>query len=236
MTERVLVVEDNPALLETLTYNLRKRGYAVYQTASGQAALELAREHRPDLVILDLILPDLDGLEVCRILRETSSAPILMLTSRVEEVDKVLGLEMGADDYITKPFSMKELLARVRAQLRRVQLVRDELTAASDTPDEDRQMIAGNLQADLARQEVRLDGETLGMKPKEFQLLVFFMRHRGIVLSRRLIWEQVWDGEVSERSRTIDVHVRWLRQKIEDDPASPVRIVTVQGVGYRFEG
>jgi len=235
MSEKILVVEDEPALRETLEYNLTRQGYQVYTAADGHTALETARRERPDLILLDLMLPGLDGLEVCRILRQETTTPILMLTARDEEVDKVVGLEVGADDYVTKPFSMRELLARVKAQLRRVRLMREESTAAGEIHAGER-LVFDDLVIDTARGQVFLRGKPLGLKPKEYELLVFLARHRGFVLSRDLILERVWGWDFTGGSRTVDVHVRWLREKIEPDPANPTRIVTVRGTGYRFEG
>jgi DNA-binding response OmpR family regulator len=232
---KVLVVEDEPTLLDTLEYNLVRQGYNVCTAADGHKALEMARQEGPDLVVLDVMLPGLDGFEVCRILRQEMSVPILMLTARDEEVDKVVGLEVGADDYMTKPFSMRELLARVKALLRRVRLTREEMAAEDEAVDGHR-LVFGDLTVDLDRCEVSRGGEPLRLKPKEYDLLVFLARNRGMVLSRDLILERVWGWDYSGGSRTVDVHVRWLREKIEPDPADPVRIVTVRGVGYRFEG
>ena len=239
MNQKVLVVEDETTLLETLAYNLERQGYEVSMAADGRAALEVAREEEPDLIVLDVMLPGLDGFEVCRILRKEMSVPILMLTARDEEVDKVVGLEMGADDYLTKPFSMRELQARVKALLRRVRLVREEVAAAADhqpTVEADEPMRFGNLEIDLARREVRLDGEPVRLKPKEYELLVFLARNRGIALSRDLILDRVWGWEHHGSSRTVDVHIRWLREKIEPEPSNAERIITVRGIGYRFEG
>jgi DNA-binding response OmpR family regulator len=235
MGEKVLVVEDEPTLLETLEYNLARQGYEVHTATDGLKALEVARQEQPDVIVLDIMLPGLDGLEVCRILRQEMSVPILMLTARAEELDRVLGLEMGADDYLTKPFSMRELLARVKALLRRVRLIREEL-AAEDGAVSAEKLAFGDLTIDLARREVLLQGEALKLKPQEYELLVFLARNRGMVLSRDLILERVWGWDYGGGSRTVDVHVRWLREKIEPDPAHPARIVTVRGVGYRFEG
>lgn len=239
MSQKVLVVEDETTLLETLAYNLERQGYEVSTAADGHAALEVARKEEPDLIVLDVMLPGLDGFEVCRILRKEMSVPILMLTARDEEVDKVVGLEMGADDYLTKPFSMRELLARVKAQLRRVRLVREEVAAEAErrpTVETDEPMRFGNLEIDLARREVRLDGEPVRLKPKEYDLLVFLARNRGIALSRDLILDRVWGWEHDGSSRTVDVHIRWLREKIEPEPSNAQRIITVRGIGYRFEG
>jgi DNA-binding response OmpR family regulator len=236
---KILIVEDEPALLDTLEYSLQRQGYEVALAADGLKALEVARQVQPDLVVLDVMLPNLDGYEVCRILRQETSAPILMLTARADEVDKVVGLEVGADDYLTKPFSMRELIARVKALLRRVRLVREEMAAESngiapDVPSE--RFIFPDLVIDLSRREVSYRGEVFHLKPKEFDLLVFLARNRGMVLSRDLILERVWGWDYDGGSRTVDVHVRWLREKIEADPANPARIVTVRGIGYRFEG
>ncbi len=240
MDNKVLIVEDEPILLETLEYNLTRQGYQVYTAADGLAALEMARRERPDVIVLDVMLPGLDGFEVCRILRQEMSVPILMLTARADEVDKIVGLEVGADDYLTKPFSMRELLVRVKALLRRVRLIREELAVEVDRPD----TIGGigntltfeDLTIDLTRREVLRQGTPLRLKPKEYDLLVFLARNQGIVLSRDLILERVWGWDYTGGTRTVDVHVRWLREKIEPDPAQPIHIVTVRGIGYRFEG
>jgi DNA-binding response OmpR family regulator len=234
MAEKILVVEDEPTLQETLAYNLKRQGYTVELAGDGQAAINAARRAQPDLVVLDIMLPILDGFEVCRILRQDMNMPILMLTARDDEIDRVIGLEMGADDYLTKPFSMREFLARVKAQLRRVRLIREEMDSESESAKETLRF--GNLTLDLTRREILLDEQPLMVKPKEFELLLFLARHRGQVLSRDLILERVWGWEFAGGSRTVDVHVRWLREKIEPDPAQPVRIVTVRGAGYRFEG
>jgi DNA-binding response OmpR family regulator len=234
MAEKILVVEDEPTLQETLAYNLKRQGYTVELAGDGQAAIEAARRAQPNLIVLDIMLPILDGFEVCRILRQEMNMPILMLTARDDEIDRVIGLEMGADDYLTKPFSMREFLARVKAQLRRVRLTREEMDTQSEAAKET--LHFGNLTMNLTRREILLDEKPLTVKPKEFELLLFLARHRGQVLSRDLILERVWGWEFAGGSRTVDVHVRWLREKIEPDPAQPVRIVTVRGAGYRFEG
>jgi len=235
MSEKILVVEDEPALVETLEYNLSHQDYEVFTAMDGREALEIAREEQPDLIVLDLMLPGIDGIEVCRVLRQEMSVPILMLTARDEEVDKVVGLEVGADDYMTKPFSMRELMARVKALLRRERLIREELSAEAQVVDE-QTLTFGDLTVDMARREVKRAGEILQLKPREYELLVFLARHRGMVLSRDLILERVWGWDYDGGSRTVDVHVHWLREKIEPDPKNPTRIVTVRGVGYRFEG
>jgi len=235
MSEKILVVEDEPTLVETLEYNLSHRDYEVFTAMDGREALAIAREEHPDLIVLDLMLPGMDGIEVCRVLRQEMSVPILMLTARDEEVDKVVGLEVGADDYMTKPFSMRELMARVKALLRRERLIREELSAEAQVIDE-QTLTFGDLTVDMSRREVKRAGEPLHLKPREYELLVFLARHRGMVLSRDLILERVWGWDYDGGSRTVDVHVHWLREKIEPDPKNPTRIVTVRGVGYRFEG
>lgn len=238
---KILVVEDDKTLLEMLKYNLVRQEYEVFTAEDGRTGLQMARKNEPDLVILDVMLPVIDGFEVCRILRKEMSVSVLMLTARVEEIDKIVGLEMGADDYITKPFSMRELLARIKAHLRRVELIREDVSAARN--GEVSQQIKGvslltfgNLTIDENRREVSLDGHPMSLKPKEFELLLFLARNKGFALSRSLILERVWGWTYDGNSRTVDVHVRWLREKIEPDPSNAARIVTVRGVGYRFEG
>ncbi|HTX90756.1 MAG TPA: response regulator transcription factor [Anaerolineales bacterium] len=238
MAETILVVEDEPSLQETLVYNLEKQGYKVEAAGDGRAALESARRLVPDLIVLDIMLPELDGFEVCKILRKEMTVPILMLTARDDEIDRVVGLEVGADDYLTKPFSMRELLARVKAQLRRTGMLREEMARIkapeANTPQE--VLAFDNLELNLTRREVTLGGQVLALKPQEYDLLLFFAQHKGQMLSREFILERVWGWDYIGDSRTVDVHVRWLRQKIEKDAASPARIVTVRGGGYRFEG
>lgn len=234
MNEKVLVVEDETAIRETITYNLTRQGYIVDTAGDGQTALRKARQLHPDLILLDIMLPQLDGFEVCRILRNEMNVPILMLTARDDETDRVVGLEIGADDYITKPFSMRELMARVKAQLRRVRIDHSEYEAAG-TP-ETRILTFGDLEVDVTRVEIRLNGDALPLKPKEYELMLFLAKHQGEALTRETILEKVWGWDYIGVSRTVDVHVRWLREKIEVDPANPTRIVTVRGSGYRFEG
>ena len=237
MKPRILVVEDELILRETLVYNLEQQQYKALQAADGKEALQVAREKRPDLILLDVMLPEMDGLDVCRILRQEMSVPILMLTARDEEVDKILGLEMGADDYVTKPFSMRELMARVKALLRRERIIREDIETGQEKPAKSaEQMVFGDLSIDLNRREVRRQGEVVLLKPREFDLLAFLARNRGIALSRDLILERVWGWEYVGNSRTVDVHVRWLREKIEPDPNNASRIITVRGIGYRFDG
>ncbi len=236
MAEKILVVDDEVSLQESLTYKLKKEGYQVEVAGDGLVALDLARSTNPDLIILDVMLPGMDGFEVCRILRQETNIPVLMLTARDDEVDRVVGLEVGADDYLPKPFSMRELIARVKALLRRVRMMRDEVNAAVQEGHIPQVMTFDNLEIDLSRREVRLDDEVVPCKPKEFELLTFMGQHKGRVLSRDFILERVWGWGFVGDSRTVDVHIRWLREKIEKTPEKPVRIITVRGAGYRFEG
>jgi DNA-binding response OmpR family regulator len=237
MPEKILIVEDETALRETLAYTLAREGYEVRTAADGPGALSAAREQPPDLVLLDIMLPGMDGFEVCRRLRAETNVPILMLTAREAEIDRVVGLEMGADDYIVKPFHMRELVARIKAQLRRTRMVREEQAAAPGAEAAPQEPIrTGDLEIQIARGEALRAGKPLALKPKEYELLVYFARHRGQVLSREQILQKVWGWEYTGDSRTVDVHVRWLREKIEADPTRPQRLVTVRGAGYRFEG
>ena len=236
MPEKILVVEDEQTLQETLAYNLRRQGYEVELASDGPTALTQARSTLPDLILLDIMLPGLDGFEVCRILRQEMTTPVLMLTARDDEIDRVVGLEVGADDYLTKPFSMRELLARVKA-LRRVRILREEFSSPAAPAETPAKVLAfSNLEIDQTRREIRLNGQPLAVKPKEFDLLLYLAEHRGQVLTRDRVLESVWGWEFTGDSRTVDVHIRWLREKIETDPAAPSRIITVRGAGYRFEG
>lgn len=237
MPEKILVVEDEIPLQETLAYNLRRNGYEVHTCGDGISALETVRTLRPDLVLLDVMLPGADGFEVCRVIRQEMTTPVLMLTARDDEIDRVVGLEVGADDYMTKPFSMRELMARVKAMLRRVRMIREEAqheSASGGAPNQTIQL--DNLVIDQSRREVLLDEKALALKPKEYELLVFLAQHRNQVLTREFILDRVWGWKFIGDSRTVDVHIRWLREKIEDDPSNPLRIVTLRGAGYRFDG
>ena len=229
MQERtILIVEDEENLREALKYNLEHSGYQVVTAADGGAGLEIARESDPSLVILDVMLPTLDGLEVCRLLRRTSDVPVLMLTAKTGEVDKIVGLEMGADDYVVKPFSMRELLSRVRAILRRPRSWRMAASGAAV-------IRSGALELDRTGHVVSLQGRQIDLKPREFDLLALLMTNKGRVYTRRQILDQVWEQDYIGDARTVDVHVRWLREKIETDPSSPQSIVTIRGVGYKFQ-
>jgi DNA-binding response OmpR family regulator len=222
----ILLVEDEPTLSETLRYNLEREGYSVLVAADGVQGLELARREQPDLLILDVMLPRLDGFSVCRILRQESDMPILMLTARQDEVDRIAGLELGADDYVSKPFSLGELLARVRAIMRRT----DRQPAGS------REVLdAGALRIDTGSRRAWRSGAELTLSQKEFDLLTCLIRNRGMALSRDVLLERVWGYDFLGDSRTVDVHIRWLREKVESDPGRPIYIQTVRGVGYRFE-
>jgi two-component system alkaline phosphatase synthesis response regulator PhoP len=232
----ILVVEDEAILRDTIVYNLKADGYEVLTAGDGATALDLALHKRPDLVLLDLMLPVMDGLEVCRQLRkrnETAETPILMLTARSEETDKVVGLELGADDYVTKPFSWRELRARVRALLRRAT---PHPSATAPAPqDESRVLTAGEVRIDLDRREVFVGSREVELPARLFDLLAYLVRQRGMVLTRDRLLEQVWGYDFAGDTRTVDVHIRWLREKLEADPANPALIQTVRGVGYRFK-
>lgn len=236
MTEKILIIEDERTLLETLEYNLRRQGYEVETADNGVDALAAARTKRPDMIVLDIMLPGIDGFEVCRILRQEMNTPILMLTARDDEIDRVVGLEVGADDYLTKPFSTRELMARIKALLRRVRLIREEMTQPSAGQALTPTYTYQNLTLDTSRRELKVNNLVIPLKPKEYELLLFLAQHRGQVISREYILEKVWGWDYIGDSRTVDVHIRWLREKIEPNPAEPTRIITVRGAGYRFEG
>ena len=231
MPNTILIVEDEPNLLHTLQYTLKQEGYTALTATDGETGLRMAAGMAPDLVILDVMLPTLDGFEVCRILRRESAVPILMLTARGEEVDRVVGLELGADDYVTKPFSMRELLARVRNLLRRA-----SSTQTSDFPGHSEIIRSEDLTIDQISHSVTLGDKPLDMKPREFSLLALLASNKGRAFTRNQILERLWGHDYIGDSRTVDVHVRWLREKIEPDPSKPRRIVTIRGLGYRFDG
>ncbi len=231
---RILVVEDEEDIVGLLTFHLEKEGYQVQSAFDGTVALQLAFNNPPDLVILDIMLPEVDGLEVCRRLRSnklTAFVPVLMLSARKEELDKILGLELGADDYMVKPFGVRELIARVRAMFRRLEQKEE---AANAEQGEETILQFGEIVLYPDRYQVTVKGELCGLTHIEFLLLQLLMLNSGKVLTRELLLDKVWDYEVEVDTRTVDVHIRYLRQKIEDDPANPVYIETVRGVGYRF--
>ena len=230
--EKILVVEDEENILEAIKYSLTSEGFDVYGAEDGEKGLEMARELVPDLVLLDVMLPKIDGFEVCRMLRKDMDLPVFMLSAKAEEIDRVVGLEIGADDYITKPFSMRELVVRVRNSLRRRSLASSE----NNSSDSKEIIKAGDLEIDLTSHVIKLSGENLEMKPREFDLLVMLASGKGRAFTRDQILERLWGHEYIGDIRTVDVHVRWIREKIEVDPGKPSRIVTIRGVGYRFDG
>ena len=234
MAERILIVEDEITPQGTLSITLKRYGYLVETVEGGDAALVAIRDHQPELIILNIMLPKLDSLEICSILRQETNIPILLITDNDTKIDSVIGLEMGADDYITKPFSLREFLARIKALLRRVRMIREEINREEKLGRE--VIYLGDLSLNLTRREVFKNHELILLKPKEFDLLLYFSRHRGKNLSRETILNEVWGWEYSGGSRTVDVHVRWLREKIEENPANPCLLITVRGIGYRFEG
>ena len=227
MARTILVVDDETTLRETLVDALEAEGFRVVSAADGRAALTVFRAERPDLVLLDLMLPELSGIEVCRIIRAESGVPIVMLTAKDSEIDKVVGLELGADDYVTKPFSVRELSARIRALFRRAE---QSVTAENPPAVVD----LGRVQVDIAGHRLLRDGDALPVKPKAFELLLFLLRHPGQVFTRDQLLERVWGYDYAGETRTVDVHVHWLRSQIEDQPSSPQFIHTVRGVGYGF--
>jgi two-component system OmpR family response regulator len=228
--DKILVVEDDRNLLDTLRYNLRKEGYDVVTAVDGVEALDVTRREKPDLIILDIMLPKLSGFEVCRILRKETTIPILMLTAKIDETDKIVGLEIGADDYMTKPFNLRELLARVGAMLRRARMVEMQ------PGPREALLKVGDIEVDIARHKASKGAAMLDLTPKEFDLLAFLARNKGFVFSRDQLLEKVWGYDFAGDTRTVDVHVRWLRQKIETDPNNPKHLVTVRGTGYKLEG
>jgi len=233
-SSKVLVVEDDQTLLDVIQYNLSNEKYEVVTASDGVKALEIARTESPDLVILDVMLPRLDGFEVCRILRSEATLSILMLTARTEEVDRVVGLEIGADDYVTKPFSMRELMARVKALLRRTDMKAHGPRHSNE--DMTLSIISeGDIRVDVARHQVFVRGSATELSPREFDLLAFLAANPGRVFSRDELLEKLWGYDYIGDTRTVDVHIRWLRKKIEEQPARPRHLVTVRGVGYKFE-
>ncbi len=224
--QRILIVEDEESLADSVRYNLEREGYAVSIAMDGRKALERFRKEPPALVILDLMLPEVSGLDVCRAIRAESLVPIIMVTAKDSEADKVAGLELGADDYVTKPFSVRELVSRVRAHLRR----------ASMSPEATMDVVltGGPIEMDVVRHEVLVAGEPAAFPPKEFELLEAFLRRKGRLLTREFLIEEVWGTDYFGDTKTLDVHVKRLRKKIEHDPHQPVHLVTVRGLGYKF--
>ena len=225
---RILVVEDEESLADTVRYNLEREGYSVAVASDGRKALDRFRSDSPSLVILDLMLPEMSGLDVCRQIRQISNVPIIMVTAKDSEADKVSGLEIGADDYVTKPFSVRELVSRVRAHLRRAGML------GVEAPDD--VLSGGPVQLDIAKHEVFVRGEAVGFPPKEFELLEAFLRRKGRLLTRDFLIEEIWGAGYFGDTKTLDVHVKRIRKKVEQDPHQPKHLVTVRGLGYKFVG
>ena len=223
--KKILLVDDEAAIVQSLRYNLEKNGYQVTAAGDGRSAVALAASEEPDLVILDIMLPLLDGIEACKEIRKISSVPIIMLTAKDQEFDKVLALELGADDYVTKPFSLGEIIARVKARLRRSEV---------DAETRDESITAGDITIDRSRQRLVVRGELVALAPKEFRLLHLLMENRGRIVTRQTLLEKVWGYDFEGEHQTISVHVRWLREKIEIDPNNPRHIITVRSRGYMF--
>jgi DNA-binding response OmpR family regulator len=227
MSKKILIIDDEPMIVESVSYNLKQEGYETLTAQDGETGLELALSEEPDLLLLDLMLPGLNGMEVCRQIRKTSEVPIIMLTAKEGEIDRILGLELGADDYVVKPFSMRELLARIKSVLKRVAVGPKTLETANLTN--------GDLTIDLLGHEVAVKGRNVDLSSKEFDLLRILAQHPGQVLSREQLLNLVWGNDFYGDSRTVDVHIRWLREKIEEEPGDPKYILTVRGVGYKFK-
>ena len=225
--KKILIVDDEAVMLQTLRYNLERSGYAVCTANDGRSAVAMAEREQPDLVVLDVMLPGLDGIEVCREIRKVSSVPIIMLTAKDQEIDKVLALELGADDYVTKPFALHEFLARVKARLRR----------RNEPVDNGREsaIVLGGISLDPSRQQLNVRGTDVSLAPKEFALLRVLMENPGRVVTRQTLLDKVWGYDFEGEQQTISVHVRWLREKIEEDSRSPRHIITVRSRGYMFK-
>jgi DNA-binding response OmpR family regulator len=228
VAKRILIIDDEPMIVESVGYNLKKEGYEVVSAGNGEDGLKLAESKEIDLILLDLMLPGLNGLEICRSIRRDSNIPIIMLTAKEAEIDRVLGFELGADDYVTKPFSMRELMARVRSVLKRAN------PGTTVSPEQSKSVKTGELIIDLLGHEVTVKGQIINLAGKEYDLLRILANHPGQVLSREQLLNLVWGNDFYGDTRTVDVHIRWLREKIEDDPANPQYILTVRGIGYKF--
>jgi two-component system, OmpR family, response regulator RegX3 len=225
--QSILIVEDEDSLAESIRYNLEREGFSVQVAEDGAVALEAFRADRPELVILDLMLPQVSGLDVCRAIREESTVPVIMVTAKDSEADKVAGLELGADDYVTKPFSMRELVSRVRANLRRARM-------AEPAEEIEDVLRGGPIEMDVTRHEARVRGEPVSFPPKEFELLETFLRRKGRLLTRHFLIDEVWGSDYFGDTKTLDVHVKRLRKKVEENPHHPLHLQTVRGLGYKF--
>lgn len=224
---KILIVDDEPSITESIQYNLEKEGFSTLVASDGEKALEAFAKEKPDMVILDLMLPNISGEDVCKYIRKDSQVPIIMLTAKGEEIDRIVGLEIGADDYLAKPFSMRELIARIKAILRRI--------TDSATPKEEASITVGSFELDKKRHEMRLANTPLELTLKEFEIMELFIRNTGQALTRDVILNRIWGEDYFGGTKTVDVHIRRLRKKIERDPSCPQFIQTVRGVGYRFE-
>ncbi len=229
MAKQILIIDDEPMIVESVSYNLKQEGYDVISAYNGEVGLQLAQTKDVDLILLDLMLPGVNGLELCRQIRQQSSVPIIMLTAKEGEIDRVLGLELGADDYVTKPFSMRELMARIKSVLKRTS------PNGPGMAEQAKVIVSGDLQIDLLGHEVTNKGEAVSLSSKEYELLRILASHPGQVLSREQLLNLVWGNDFYGDNRTVDVHIRWLREKIEKDPGEPQYILTVRGVGYKFK-
>jgi len=226
VAEKILIVDDEKPIVDSIKYTLYKEGYDVVVSYDGEDALEKVRKENPDLIILDIMLPKLSGLEVCRIIRRTSNVPIIMLTARGEDMDRVVGLELGADDYVSKPFSMRELVARIKAVLRRAKM---SVSTEAKTKEK---LEFDDVVIDVKGRIVLKRGIPVDLSPKEFDLLVTLAENEGRVMSREYLLNHIWGDDFYGDDRTVDVHIRWLREKLEDDPSNPDHIQTVRGIGY----
>lgn len=226
MAKRILLIDDEPMIVESVSYNLKQEGYEVSAAKDGESGLQLALTQYFDLILLDLMLPGINGIEICREIRKNSEVPIIMLTAKEGEIDRIIGLEMGADDYVTKPFSMRELLTRIKTVLKRM----NAGLKPADTP----KLVYDDLEINLMGHEVTVRGQTVDLSAKEYDLLRILATHPGQVLTREQLLNLVWGSDFYGDSRTVDVHIRWLREKIEADPGVPKFILTVRGVGYKF--
>jgi DNA-binding response OmpR family regulator len=225
--KKILVVDDEAAILQTLRYNLERSGYSVVTASDGRSAVAMAQREEPDLIVLDVMLPVLDGIEACKEIRKSSAVPIIMLTAKDQEIDKVLALELGADDYVTKPFALHEFLARVKARLRRPLPV--------PASDRDSAIALGGIVLDPSRQHLNVRGKDVSLAPKEFALLRMLMENAGRVVTRQTLLDKVWGYDFEGEQQTVSVHIRWLREKIEEDSRNPLHIVTVRSRGYMFK-